>query len=99
MGISGASLLRVAASIAVDITIVPHDVAVLKWRTVVCILQVEKLRLCIHYKMASKSKSVPREFWLTVCAVEEANAGEGFIRSIGFPVKCPAGHNRGSAVP
>lgn len=66
MGISGASLLRVAASIAVDITIVPHDVAVLKWRTVVCILQVEKLRLCIHYKMASKSKSVPREFWLTV---------------------------------
>lgn len=66
MGILVARLFRVAASVAIDNTIVPQDVAVLKWRTVVCILQVEKLRLCIHYKMASKSKSVPREFWLTV---------------------------------
>lgn len=26
----------------------------------------EKLRPCIHYKMACKSKSDPRAFWLTV---------------------------------
>lgn len=66
MGISVASLFRVAASVVVDIAIVPQDVAVLKWQTVVCILQVENLRLCIHYKMACKTKSVPRELWLTV---------------------------------
>ena len=66
MGISVASLFRVAASVVVDIAIVPQAVAVLKWQTVVCILQVEKLRLCIHYKMAHKTKSVPRELWLTV---------------------------------
>lgn len=66
MGISVASLFLVAASVVVDIAIVLQDVAVLKWQTVVCILHVEKLRLCIHYKMACKTKSVPRGLWLTV---------------------------------
>lgn len=96
MGISVASLFRVAASV-VDTATVPQDVAVLKWQTVVCILQMGKLRLCVHHKMACNTKCSQRALAHRVCAVEEANVGEGLIHSIGFLVKCPASHSRGIA--